>query len=212
MDAPEVRPPVVSEPPMKHPLRALALVALFALVFGAAYMRLPYYAEGPGPAREVQPMIDVGGEPRYDSAGKLIMTTVSWYPVTAAAGAPRLVGPEPEGRGRGLRLYPPGIDRAAEEQRSRSEMDQSKIDATMVVLARARGLPEGPWSRGPDRGDRTDLPRLQPFVLRATSSSRSREIRSPRAAQAAARDRCGSRRRAGRLHGARRRARPTTSR
>ena len=58
------------ERPMKKPIRLLVLAALFVLAFGAAYVRLPYYAEGPGPAREVQPLIDVGDEPRYDSVGQ----------------------------------------------------------------------------------------------------------------------------------------------
>jgi PDZ domain-containing protein len=126
---------------MKHPLRALFLVVLFALVFGAAYLRLPYYAEGPGPAREVQPMIDVGDEPRYDSAGKLIMTTVSWYPVTALQALRAWWDPSLKVVGEDA-LFPPGLDRETEEQRSRSEMDQSKIDASIVVLRELANYPK----------------------------------------------------------------------
>jgi Lon-like protease len=126
---------------MKHPIRILALAALCVLAFGAAYVRLPYYAEGPGPAREVQPMIDVGDEPRYDSSGKLIMTTVSFYPVTGLQALRawldstlRVVGEDV--------IYPSDVDPQLEEQRSRSEMDQSKIDATVVVLRELAGYPK----------------------------------------------------------------------
>ncbi|HEY6566316.1 MAG TPA: S16 family serine protease [Actinomycetota bacterium] len=125
---------------MKHPFRIVALATLFVLAFGAAYVRLPFYAEGPGPAREVQPMIDVGDEPRYDSAGKLIMTTVSWYPLTALQAVRAWLDPNLKIVAEDV-IYPPGVDHDAEEQRSRSEMDQSKIDATMVVLRELAGYP-----------------------------------------------------------------------
>ena len=126
---------------MKHPVRILALVALCVLAFGAAYVRLPYYAEGPGPAREVQPMIDVGDEPRYDSSGKLIMTTVSWYPVTALQALRAWLDPPLRSWARTSSTLPVSI-REFEQQRSRSEMDQSKIDATMVVLRELAGYPK----------------------------------------------------------------------
>lgn len=125
---------------MKHPFRILALATLFVFAFGAAYMRLPFYAEGPGPAREVQPMIDVGDQPRYDSSGKLIMTTVSWYPLTALQAVRVWLDPTLKVVGQDV-IYPPGVDRVVEEQRSRSEMDQSKIDATMVVLRELADYP-----------------------------------------------------------------------
>ena len=126
---------------MKRPYRILALAALFVLAFGAAYVRLPFYAEGPGPAQEVQPMIDVGDQPRYDSSGKLIMTTVSWYPLTALQAVRAWLDPTLKVVGEDV-IYPPGLDRDVEEQRSRSEMDQSKIDATMVVLSELEGYPK----------------------------------------------------------------------
>jgi PDZ domain-containing protein len=126
---------------MKRPYRILALAALCVLAFGAAYVRLPFYAEGPGPAKEVQPMIDVGDQPRYDSTGKLIMTTVSWYPLTALQAVRAWLDPTLKVVGEDV-IYPPGVDHAVEEQRSRSEMDQSKIDATMVVLRKLAGYPK----------------------------------------------------------------------
>ena len=61
---------------MRRTARVVALVVLFAVAFAAAWIRLPYYAVGPGPANDVAPLIDVQDVPRYPSEGKLIMTTV----------------------------------------------------------------------------------------------------------------------------------------
>ena len=126
---------------MKNPVRLLALAALFVIAFGAAYVRLPYYAEGPGPAREVQPLIDVGDEPRYDSSGKLIMTTVSFAPVTALQALRAWLDPAVRVVSEDV-IYPDDVDPEFEQQRSRSEMDQSKIAATMVVLRELAGYPK----------------------------------------------------------------------
>ncbi len=126
---------------MKNPVRILALAALFVIAFGAAYVRLPYYAEGPGPAREVQPLIDVGDEPRYDSSGKLIMTTVSFAPVTALQALRAWLDPAVRVVSEDV-IYPDDVDPEFEQQRSRSEMDQSKIAATMVVLGELAGYPK----------------------------------------------------------------------
>jgi PDZ domain-containing protein len=125
---------------MKRPFRIAALVALFAIAFAVAFVRLPYYAVGPGPAREVGPMIDVGDQPRYDSAGKLIMTTVSWYPLTALEALKAWLDPALTIVGEDV-LYPPGEDRSTERLRAISQMDQSKIEATSVVLRELTDYP-----------------------------------------------------------------------
>src|SRR5262249_31389830 len=61
-----------------------ALVVVVGLLVPAAWIRLPYYAVGPGPARNVLPNIMFTGPPRYDSASPsaLEMTTVRYYQVT----------------------------------------------------------------------------------------------------------------------------------
>ena len=130
---------------MKRILKIVAVGLGLVLVFAVGFVRLPYYAIGPGPADEVTPLIRVGGgEPTYPPSGKLIMTTVSFYQVTAlqalrAWADPNLALVADEV------LYPPGLDRATEDRRARSQMDQSKIDAAMVVLTELEGYPE---SRG----------------------------------------------------------------
>ena len=126
---------------MRRFFRVAFLAGMFAVAFAAAWIRLPYYAVGPGPANEVDPLIDVQGVPRYPSRGRLIMTTVRWQQVTALQSlvawiddARFIVGEE--------EIYPPGIDRELEEQRAISQMDQSKIDASVVVLSELFDYPE----------------------------------------------------------------------
>ena len=126
---------------MKRVARVAALVALFVIAFAAAWVRLPYYAVGPGPANEVAPLIDVRGAPRYASQGKFIMTTVSWSQVTALESLfawlddARFIVAEDE-------LYPPGVDPDQEERRAISAMDTSKIAASVVVLQELFDYPD----------------------------------------------------------------------
>jgi Lon-like protease len=115
-------------------------VVLVALV-AAAWIRLPYYAVGPGPAREVTPLISIGDQERFDASGHLVMTTVRWYKVTPLQALVAWIDPDwsvlPE-----RDLYPPNTTAEQEQQRSISEMDQSKIDATSVVLNELTGYPK----------------------------------------------------------------------
>ncbi|MGZ8582555.1 MAG: YlbL family protein [Actinomycetota bacterium] len=126
---------------MRRIARVAALVAVFALAFAAAWIRLPYYAVGPGPANDVAPLIDVQGVPRYASEGRLIMTTVRWQQVTALQSLvawideSRFIVSEDV-------IYPPGADREQEEERAISQMDQSKIHASIVVLSELFDYPE----------------------------------------------------------------------
>jgi PDZ domain-containing protein len=126
---------------MKRALGIGALVFLFAAAFLAVWFRLPYYAVQPGPAREVEPLISVEGHERFPSTGKLIMTTVSWYQVTALqalfawADPAQSVVPDED-------IYPPGETKSSEHQRAISQMDTSKILATSVVLEQLTDYPK----------------------------------------------------------------------
>ena len=126
---------------MKRFLKIAAFGLVLALVFAVGYVRLPYYSVGPGPAREVVPLISVEGHPQYPSSGKLIMTTVRWYQVTPLQAVVSWLDPHQAVVSKNL-LYPPGQDVAAEEQRAISEMDQSKIDATYVALSQVGNYPK----------------------------------------------------------------------
>jgi PDZ domain-containing protein len=104
-------------------------------------LRLPYYAVGPGPAREIAPLIRFDGLQRFDSGGRFVMTTVRWYQLTPLSAvrvwlddAWRSVPRE--------ELFPAGLDREEEEAISRAQMDQSQIDAASVVLQELAGYPD----------------------------------------------------------------------
>jgi PDZ domain-containing protein len=125
---------------VKRSLRITALVLVAGLVFAVGFVHLPYYAVGPGPAQQVEPLIDVQGHQRYPSSGKLIMTTVRWYQVTALQALVAWLDPHQAVVSRAS-LYGPGQDAAAEQRRALSQMDQSKIDAAYVALSHVVGYP-----------------------------------------------------------------------
>ena len=125
---------------MKRPLRIAALATLAVLAFLAVYYRLPYYAEGPGPARQVAPLIEIEDHERYDSEGELVMTTVRFYRVTALQALFAWFDPEKRVIHESV-LYPPGQDPDTERERAISQMDQSKIDATFVVMEELTAYP-----------------------------------------------------------------------
>ena len=127
---------------MKRILKIAAAVLGLALVFVVGFVRLPYYAVGPGPADEVIPLIHIGGgQQTFPPSGKLIMTTVSFYQVTGLQALQAWLDPNLAIVADEV-LYPPGLDHATEEQRARSQMDQSKIDAAIVVLTKLEGYPK----------------------------------------------------------------------
>ncbi len=125
--------------------RVFALIPIAALVVALLVVPLPYYSEGPGPAREVEPLIHVTGPTRYQSEGKFVLTSVSFLPLTLSGLVNAWLDPAqtvlPESA-----LVFPGETQQHADQRAVSEMDQSKIDATYVVLSR---LEDYPKRRGP---------------------------------------------------------------
>jgi Lon-like protease len=126
---------------VKRLLSILGLILAFAVAFVAGWVRLPYYALGPGPARDVTPLIQVEGHPVYASDGTLIMTTVSYRRVTALQALLAWIDPDRSVVAQDV-LYPPGSTVEQEDERARSQMDQSKIDATAVVLRRLLDYPQ----------------------------------------------------------------------
>ncbi len=122
-------------------LTGFGLVLGLGLAFLLGWVRLPYYALGPGPARDVEPLIHVTGHQEFPSEGKLIMTTVSFHEVSAVGIVVAWIDPNQAVVSREV-LYPPGETAAQEVQRALSQMDQSKIDATSVVLRRLADYPD----------------------------------------------------------------------
>ena len=126
---------------MKRAIKTVSFVLVIGLIVAAGWVRLPYYALGPGPAREVEPLIVVQGHPTYPSAGKMFLTTVSFYQVTPFQALQAWVDPN-LALVRSDLLYPPGTTHVQEQRQGISQMDQSKIDATYVVLSRLTSYPK----------------------------------------------------------------------
>jgi PDZ domain-containing protein len=125
---------------MRRVLRASGYVLVFGMVFGAAWVRLPYYALGPGPVRDVTPLIHVDGAATYGSSGHLVMTTTEFTQVTALGVLVAWLDPE-KAVVEDEVLVPPGLTPQDEERRAISDMDQSKIDAAAIVLAEVADYP-----------------------------------------------------------------------
>src|SRR3990170_4787022 len=67
--------PVPSHP-VSRPSRVIVYVAAAAALAAAAAFPLPYYAVGPGPVREVTPLIRFDGMERYQPSGTIVPPTV----------------------------------------------------------------------------------------------------------------------------------------
>jgi PDZ domain-containing protein len=110
------------------------------VLIAATFIPLPYYAEGPGPARNVLPLISFDDRERHEARGELVYTTVRLQRLTLVGLVAACLDPVRYVVPQDL-VYPPGIDRQEEVERSISQMDQSKIDATFVVLTRLEDYP-----------------------------------------------------------------------
>ena len=147
-------------------LSGFAVAFGIGLAFLAGWVQLPYYSLGPGPAREVQPLISVSGHQEFPSQGRLIMTTVRFHTLSALGMLVAWIDPHQAVVSRET-LYPPGETAEQETQRSLSQMDQSKIDAADVVLRRLTDYPK-------DHGDGALLEFVVPGVSRRRRALRGR--------------------------------------
>ena len=120
-------------------LSLLVPVAVVALV--AYSVRLPYFVISPGPAQDVQPLIQVEDHRVYPFKGRFLLTSVylrqaNVYEAVAGWVDPtKSVVPERE-------VLAPGQTQEEELEVARSEMDTSKIDAALVALTDYAGYPE----------------------------------------------------------------------
>jgi Lon-like protease len=113
---------------------------LLAVVFVAGYVYLPYYSVGPGPARDVEPLIQVSGQVRYPSEGRFVLTSVVFKELTGFGVFAAWIDPDRAVVPRS-QVYPSGETVEVEQERAISQMDQSKLAATYVVLDRLTGYP-----------------------------------------------------------------------
>lgn len=128
--------------------RWAAFVPLAALFLALRSAPTPLWEVTPGPVRDVGPLIDVEGAPTYASQGNFLLTAVlvGTRPLTPFEAIRASFEP-------GVELVPereiraPGATEESEETRATSQMDQSKLDATEIVLRRLTGYP-GERGRG----------------------------------------------------------------
>lgn len=113
--------------------------AFGALVLGGS-VSLPYYAIGPGPARDVEPLIRIEGAPRFASEGRFVLTSVTFSQLTGLGVLGAWLDPDRSVVER-ERVYPAGEPARVERRRAISEMDQSKLDAVAAVLRRLTDYP-----------------------------------------------------------------------
>jgi Lon-like protease len=118
-----------------------AVVVIELALVAASIVPLPYYALGPGPAREVAPLIRVSDVQTYPSAGRFVMTSVHFQQVTPVGAFLAWLDPHRSVVPRSD-LYQPGETDQQEERRAVSDMDQSKLDAAYVVLRAVEGYPK----------------------------------------------------------------------
>ncbi len=117
-----------------RPLRRLLLVVpIVGVLYVGGYVFLPYYSVGPGPARDVESLIQVDGAPTYPSEGRFVLTSVVFHQLTGFGVVGAWLDPDRAVVERD-RLYPDDEPAEVERERAISQMDQSKIDAISVVL------------------------------------------------------------------------------
>jgi Lon-like protease len=125
---------------MRRGLRLGGYILLVGVAFAAGWVPLPYFSWGPGPAREIVPLIHVDGAPTYGSSGHLVLTTIRFTQVTAIGALAAWIDPEQAVVDEDV-VYPPGLSPSEEGERAISQMDQSKIDAAAVALAEVTDYP-----------------------------------------------------------------------
>ena len=126
---------------MRRLARTGGPILLVCAAFLAGWVRLPYYALGPGPARDVTPLIHVAGTRTYGSSGHYVLTTVRFAQVTAVGALVAWIDPDRTVVPQEV-VYPPGLTPTEEARRAASQMDQSKIDAAFVVLTLLTDYPD----------------------------------------------------------------------
>lgn len=125
---------------MRRGLRSAGYVLLVAAAVGVGWVPLPFFSFGPGPAREIAPLIHVDDAPTYGSSGHLVMTTIQFDKLTALGALVTWIDPDRSVVDEEF-VYPPGLSPTEEAERAISQMDQSKIDAAVVVLSEVTDYP-----------------------------------------------------------------------
>jgi PDZ domain-containing protein len=120
---------------------AVLFVTIGVIAGLAITVYLPWYAVGPGPARAVQPLIRFEERTRYESQGNFVMTSVRYTRLTGFDMLLAWLDPDRAVVARSV-LYPDGENAQVQHERSISQMDSSKLDASAVVLRTLEGYPK----------------------------------------------------------------------
>ncbi|MCA1832722.1 MAG: PDZ domain-containing protein, partial [Actinobacteria bacterium] len=128
-------------------LGAIVSAMLAVSLATGAFIRLPYYAIGPGPARDVVGLVHIKGAKTFPARGALLLTTVSvsGRPISLYDGLASLFDPATE-------LIPSdallgGRTPQEEDEYNVARMVESKYFAAVVAL-RALGRPVAPIPGG----------------------------------------------------------------
>jgi Lon-like protease len=128
-------------PPPPAPKRArwryVAVAVAIGVALGllAAYINIPYYTLGPGPAKDVSELVHVGGERVYPSAGQFFLTTVSvsTRPISLFEAFVGWLDPAVSVVPR-TTVVRPGLTDQQQSQYNSMDMEQSKYAALIAAL------------------------------------------------------------------------------
>jgi PDZ domain-containing protein len=119
----------------------LAGLPILVLLLALWAIRIPYFVLEPGPAQEVGPLIHVSGHPTYQSQGHLLLTDVEFFQPNVYEAVAAWVNPH-DHVVRQDELLAPGQNQDQLVRQGLSQMDTSKIDATVVALTHEAGYPK----------------------------------------------------------------------
>jgi PDZ domain-containing protein len=134
-----VPPPLFPPPPPPKRSRwrfvAVAVAIGVALGLLAAYVTVPYYTLGPGPAKDVSALVHVSGERVYPSAGNFFLTTVavSTRPVSIFEAFIGWLDPAVSVVPR-TTIVRPGLTDEQQSQYNSLDMEESKYAALIAAL------------------------------------------------------------------------------
>lgn len=137
MDHPPELPEPLQPPGSKRWWRAAVVVVVLGIALGlvGAYVQIPYYSLGPGPAKDVSQLIRVDGERTYPSAGAFFLTTVSVSsrPVTLFEAIVGWVDPAVSVIEKS-HIIQPGLSNQQQDQFNALDMEESKYAAVISAL------------------------------------------------------------------------------
>jgi Lon-like protease len=140
-------PPLPTQiPPRRRWWRLVAGVVAIGMALGiaGAYITVPYYSLGPGPARDVSGLVHIQGPRTYPSSGQFFLTTVavSTRPVSLFEALVGWIDPSVSLIKRD-RLVKPGLTDQQQDDYNALDMEESKYAALLAAL-KALDIPTPP--------------------------------------------------------------------